>query len=148
MSESWRVFNNEGICAIGLMCVLERLGSLSLAKSLLVMPIIMHRPTIKFLKNGNVRPREAAALTAIRPDLILNFSERFYNGLPISLNAVQIVIAGGFASLDSEIRFEKALQVDKSFGNRANDIVKAANNLAALLSSPVEELYLNLRVKL
>ncbi|HEY9827377.1 MAG TPA: three component ABC system middle component, partial [Stenomitos sp.] len=103
---------------------------------------------IKFLKNGNVRPREAAALAAIRPDLILNFSERFYSGLPISLNAVQIVIAGGFASLDSEIRFERALQVDKSFGNRANDIVKAANNLAALLSSPVEELYLNLRVKL
>lgn len=142
----WSGYNNIGICAVALMVVLSRTGLLSLPRALLVMPLVMHEGTVKFMGNSNVRQRQIAALVAARADLFANFRQRYESSLVVTLNTIQVLVESGHIHFDKEIHILRALNVNKDFGARAAKIEKASTNIAALLESSEEELYLNLRV--
>ncbi|TCF98347.1 hypothetical protein BZM26_25825 [Paraburkholderia strydomiana] len=148
MSSRWSGYNNVGICSIALMSVLGHLKSVTLPKALLVMPLVMHDVTVRYLGNSRVAQREAAALVAQRPDLFANFSTRFDDSLAVTINAIQLLVAAGFIQFDDGLTLLNPLEIDAAFGKRAQKIVKAAGHIASLLTSPVDELYLNFRVKL
>lgn len=141
-------YNNFAICAAGLMAILEETRTLPVAKALLVMPIIMHDATVRHLGKQNVREREVSALTSTRPDLFLNFNSRFLAGLPPTLNAIQLLVEARYIAFNGELVLEKTLTFSAAIGDRATRIQKAAKNIAALLASPENELYLNLRIEL
>ena len=141
-------YNNFSICAAALMAVLEEMQVLSVAKALLIMPIIMHDSTVRHLGKQSVRPREVAALTSTRPDLFLNFNSRFLAGLAPSLNAIQLLAEAKYVEFNGELVLNKNLEFSAAIGDRAMRIKKAAKNIAALLASSDNELYLNLRVQL
>lgn len=141
-------FNNFAICAAGLMAVLEETQTLSVARALLVMPIIMHDSTVRHLGRQNVRAREVAALMSTRPDLFLNFNSRFLAGLTPTLNAIQLLAEARYIEFNGELVLTKALVFSAEMGGRAMRIKKAARNIASLLASPEDELYLNLRIEL
>jgi hypothetical protein len=148
MAKRWSGYNNVGICATALMAVLAHADQLSISKALLVMPLVMHDATVRYMGNGNVTKREVAALVAHRPDLFANFNSRFEEGLAVTVNAIQLVVAEGYAKFDGKLVLLQQLNIDSSFGKRAQRIAKAAGHMAAVLASPVDELYLNLRVQL
>lgn len=142
------IYNNFAICAAGIMAILEEAKNLSVIKSLLITPIIMHDSTIRHLGKNNVRARQVAALTSTRPDLFLNFNSRFVAGLAPSLNAIQLLVDAKYIIFDGALVFARPLKFSVAIGDRAIRIKKAANNIAALLASPEDELYLNLRIEL
>lgn len=142
----WNGYNNVGICAVALMSVLTFANRLSLPKVLLIMPLVMHEGTIKFLGNGNVKKRQIAALAASRADLFANFRQRFESSLVITINTIQLLVESGHIQFNRDLRTLRPLLLDRNFGYRALKIEKAAKNLSALLESSEEELYLNLRV--
>jgi hypothetical protein len=144
----WSGFNNVGICSTALLAVLAHAEQLSIAKALLVMPLVMHDATMSYMGNGNIVKREAAALVAHRPDLFANFNSRFAEGLAVSVNAIQLIVATGYVRFDGKLVLLKPLDIDAGFGKRAKRIEKAANHIAVVLASPVDELYLNFRVQL
>jgi hypothetical protein len=148
MSSRWSGYNNAGICSIALLSVLEHSKSVTLPKALLVMPLVMHDVTVRYLGNSRVVQREAAALVAQRPDLFANFATRFDDSLAVTINAIQLLVEAGFIEFDDRLTLLKSLEIDGTFGVRAQKIVKAAGHIASLLTSPVDELYLNFRVKL
>ena len=141
-------YNNFAICATGLMAILEETKNLSVTKALLIMPIIMHDSTVRYLGKQNVRAREVSALTSTRPDLFLNFNSRFLTSLPLTLNAIQLLTEAKYIVFDGKLILTKTLTFSPSIGDRATRIKKAAKNIAALLASPEDELYLNLRIEL
>ena len=149
MINRWSGYNNTGICATGLIAVLAHTERLSLAKALLVMPLVMHDATVRYMGNGNVTVRDAAGLVAHRPDLFANFNARFEESLAVTVNAIQLIVTAGYAAFDGSLALsEPPLTIDLSFGKRAQRIAKAANHIAEVLGSPVDELYLNFRVQL
>lgn len=148
MTRRWSGYNNVGICATALLAVLSHAGQLNVAKALLVMPLVMHDATVSYMGNGRVVKRKAAALVAHRPDLFGNFNSRFEEGLAVTMNAIQLIVAAGYAKFDGTLTLLKPFDIDASFGKRALRISKAANHIAAVLASPVDELYLNFRVQL
>lgn len=148
MRRSWDGYNNVGICATAIASVLNHCQSLSLPKALLVMPLMMHEKTVSFLGNGVTRRREAAALASSHPEVIANFNDRYKSSLVVSVNAIQLLIYLGYAELGDHLVLTTPINIDKSFGKRASRIDKASEKVAALLESPVEELYLNFRVQL
>ncbi|AHE26657.1 hypothetical protein BBJ_3232 [Burkholderia pseudomallei NCTC 13178] len=148
MSRRWSGYNNVGICSIGLMSVLEHAKSVTLPKALLVMPLVMHDGTVRYLGDSRVARREAAALVAQRPDLFANFATRYDDSLAMTVNAIQLLVEVGFVRFDGGLTLLKSLEVDPAFGKRAQKIAKAAGHIASLLTGPVEELYLNFRVQL
>nr|WP_315241832.1 three component ABC system middle component [uncultured Albidiferax sp.] len=141
-------FNNFAIGAAGLMAVLEETNELSVAKSLLVMPLIMHDATVRFLGKTNIRAREVTAIVSLRPDLFLNFNSRYLSSLTSSVNAIQFLVETGYIQFEEVLQLKNKLEFSENIGARAIRIKKASKNIAALLSSSEEELYLNLRVEL
>lgn len=148
LSRSWDGYNNVGICATAIASVLNHCGRLSLPNALLVMPLMMHEPTVSFLSNKTTRHREVAALASSHPEFIANFNDRYRSSLVVSVNAIQLLIHLGYAELRDDLRLMTPMNIDKSFGKRALRINKASERVAMLLESSVVELYLNFRVKL
>lgn len=147
-SVGWDGFNNLGICATAIALYVNAERTVSLPKAMLIMPFVMHDASLRFLAKANVRERRIAAFVSMNPDFIANFDMRFEESLVVSVNAIQLLISTGYVRFDGSIQLMKSFELDESFGKRAAIIERAVKNLAALLSSSAEELYLNLRVKL
>lgn len=145
---TWSGYNNSGIAAVAIGMTLSHCHSLSLPKILLIMPIVMHSPTVKYLANGNTRSREISSLTAVRPDFVHNFSQRYHASLPHTINGLQLLHGLGVITYDGAIFQTKAFEASPAFGKRAELIASASREISHLLKSSEEELYLNLRVQL
>ena len=146
--KGWSGYNNPGIAAVAIACVLNHSETLSLAKALLIMPVVMHSETTKFLASDRTRSREIASLVAVRPDFVQNFNRRFYGSLAHSINAIQILHKRGDVSFDTVISRRRRFHCTEEFGKRSQLIDKASAEIANLLRASEEELYLNLRVQL
>ena len=144
----WRGFNNIGIAVTAIAAVLENTRSLTLPKAMLIMPLVMHEATLRYLANGNVRARRAAAFAIEYPEFIVNFDKRFDDSLVVSLNAIQFLTETKHVEFAGSLNLLRSLKIDSSYGKRALLIERASKNISALLSSADAELYLNLRVKL
>lgn len=112
------------------------------------MPIVMHIPTIKYLANGNTRSREISSLSAVRPDFVHNFNQRYHASLTHTINGLQILHALDLISYDGNISQIKKFETTPTLGKRAKLISSASKEISHLLKSSEEELYLNLRVQL
>ncbi len=145
---TWSGYNNSGIAAVAIGMTLNHCHSLTLAKALLVMPLVMHAPTIKYLANGNTRSREISSLTAIRPDFVHNFSQRYHASLIHTINGLQLLHSLDFITYKDIIFQTKAFEAGPEFGKRVELITAASREISHLLKSSEEELYLNLRVQL
>lgn len=144
----WSGYNNAGIAAVAIGCVLNHCQSLTLAKALLITPIIMHTETTKFLASERTRSRQIASLVAIRPDFVVNFDRRYHASLVHSINGIQLLHQLGFAVFDSTLTAVTRFKCPLEFGKRAESINKASPEIANLLQTSEEELYLNLRIQL
>lgn len=144
----WNGYNNVGIGVIALASVLNHLESLSIPKALLVIPLIVHRPTLAYMANKGTLERGSAALVSGHPHLLANFNVRFESNLPLSLNSIQLLIQLEYAKLGENLTLTKKLNIDTDFGLRANKINQASKKIAELLSEAEEELFLNFRVQL
>jgi hypothetical protein len=144
----WDGYNNVGIGVVALASALNHLRSMSTPKALLVIPLIVHRPTLAYMANKVTLERGSAALVSGHPHLFANFKGRFESTLPLSLNSIQLLVHLGYAKLGDGLVLTKALDTNAEFGQRANKIEQASKKLAELLSEPEEELYLNFRVQL
>ncbi|WP_256576472.1 three component ABC system middle component [Pseudomonas sp. B11(2017)] len=145
---TWSGYNNSGIAALAIGMTLNHCHCLSLSKALLIMPIAMHTPTIKYLANGNTRSREISSLSAVRPDFVHNFNQRYHASLTHTINGLQILHALGLISYDGSISQIKKFETSSILGKRAELISSASKEISLLLKSSEEELYLNLRVQL
>lgn len=145
---SWSGYNNSGIAAAAIGMTLNHCHSLSLPKTLLIMPFVMHTPTMKFLANGNTRSREISSFIAIRPDFVHNFSQRYHASLIHTMNGLQLLHSLNLIDYDDTISQTENFKLRPEFGKRAELISNASQEISHLLKSSEEELYLNLRVQL
>lgn len=148
MTKYWSGYNNVGICATAIMSILAESDPLPISKALLIMPIVMHEATVRYLGNRNVTFREAASLVAYKPELFANFDLRFAESLAVSVNSIQWLVAAGYVKFDGTLALLQPLKIDANFGKRAQRITKASGHIATILTAPAEELYLNFRVRL
>lgn len=146
--QTWSGYNNSGIAAVAIGMTLNHCQSLSLPKALLIMPLVMHAPTVKYLANGNTRSREISSLTAIRPDFVQNFSQRYHASLAHTINGLQLLHSLDLIIYDDIILQTKAFKAGGELGKRAELIANASREISHLLKSSEEELYINLRVQL
>lgn len=68
--------------------------------------------------------------------------------MPLSINAMQFLVHLGYANFNNQLQHINFLEINETFGHRAQKIAMATEKLACLFQESDEELYLNLRVKL
>jgi hypothetical protein len=144
----WDGYNNVGIGVTAIASVLNHLGSLSIPKALLIIPMIVHRPTLNHMANKGTLERGSAALSSGHPQLFVNFNERFESCLALSVNSIQLLAHLGYAKLGEVLVRQRRLVIDSDLGQRAKKIDLASEKISELLLEPDEELYLNFRVQL
>jgi len=144
-----RLYNNFGICSLGIAFTLRHLNTLSLSKSLLIMPIISHKDLLLYLarKTTNIQSLEQILVTHQR--CFANFNARFYDSLPASINAIQFLAEIGVVEVvDGEIMNIENLDYAPSMGKRAQKIYIASENIAEIIKSDTANIYTNLRINL
>jgi hypothetical protein len=151
MTNSKFIYNNEGICAVGIMAFLEIMEELSYSKVMLIAPFIFNAKLVKFL-GTNSKVRSFEELRVKQVSSVTRFSKMYTNFLPVTINSLVILSEMGFIKLEGEtIKLKTPLLQHKNiskFGKRANNIIKVAPKLVNLLNEDEEKLYLQLGVML
>jgi len=142
-------YNNLAIEAFGIASVMGVMSRpVAISKLLLIPPIISHKPLVQNLSRKNTRVMSFEKYLVDHLSFFINFNGRFYDRLIGSVNAIQLLNELGFIEfIDGGCTLRKAIIIDKSMGGRAERISKASSNIASLISTSVEDLYLNLRIE-
>ncbi len=149
MLSSKFLYNNEGICALGIMSILELMEELSYSKVMLISPLIFNMKVVKFLRtNAKIRSFEEFRLKQV--SYVSKFNDMYYNFLPVTINSLVILEDMNFIELEENIiKLKMPLLPSvntKKLGKRANSIIKIAPKLMNLFREDEEKLYLQLGV--
>lgn len=146
---SGKLYNNIGICALGIGFTLNHLKVLSLSRAILITPIIAHRALLQYMARKTTALLSVEQLIIRNPEYFVNFNSRFYDGLTVSVNAIQFLYEMRIIDFkEGNINLQELIEYDKAMGERARKIFDASPNIAKLVNSDLVTLYSNLRIKL
>lgn len=143
-------YNNEAIGLLAVGSILNLIEEMPLSKAMLILPIILHDPTLNYLQRGNVYIQSLDQLIVDKVYLFSNFNKRFISLLPVSMNCIFLLekmklieLNNGHIFKINNITFE-----NKTLGKRGSKVLKASENVRRILSIDESYLYLQLRVEL
>lgn len=144
-----KLYNNLGICSLSIAFTLQHLDRLSLSRALLIMPIIAHEELLQYMAHKATNFNSIEQIIVRKPEYFLNFNARFYDGLTLSLNAIQFLSEMALIRLDSgEMISTEAINYERSMGDRAKKAFNASARIANFVSYDTINLYTNLRIEL
>lgn len=147
-------YNNIGFSLMSFLSIIKNMNRLEYSKSLLVLPLVLHDPLIKHLKDGRVVIRGIEDLILSKIDYFLNYNDRCFNYLPLSLNTIIFAEKMGYIEVvNNQIipikeQIEKINFNSKELGTRISSVHKASKNIVKILDEDVKELYFKLRVEI
>ena len=153
MSMKIENYNNVGIGLVALLSVIKHFEDLDYAKALLIQPLLLHNPLTNYVKKANVVINGIEDLTLSKVEYFLNYNDRYFSLLPLSINTILIAEKMKFIKLeDTKIIVNKsnikAFDFNsKLLGKRAKNIIAASANISRLLKEESSELYFKLRVE-
>lgn len=146
---SGKLYNNIGICSLGIVATLQHADSLPISKLLLIMPIIAHSGLTSYLAHSTTKVMSIEQIIAKQPQYFSNFNDRFYDGIVASLNSLQLLAEiAAIEWSDGNFAFLAKIPYEKSMGYRAKKIFDASENISKLLKGDTANLYTNLRVQI
>ncbi|MBL6987041.1 MAG: hypothetical protein ISR72_08405 [Methylobacter sp.] len=144
-----KLYNNLGICSLSIAFTLQQVDRLSLSRALLIMPIIAHEELLQYMARKSTNFNSIEQIIVRKPECFSNFNARFYDGLTVSLNAIQFLSELALIKLESgDIISIETLNYEKSMGERAKKIFNASSRIADFVGSDTANLYTNLRIEL
>ncbi len=151
MTENKFTYNNEVICMIGIMSVLDHIGEMSYGKIMILTPLIFNNRIVKWLnKNTVVRSFDEFRLKQIAA--ITDFNKQYYNYLTLSVNTLVILAELDFIELAPDVVKLKKKLIDNAdvhmLGNRVKAIIKIAPKLVNIINEKEEKIYSQLGVEL
>lgn len=141
------IYNNEALCCIGIISVLNNIKELNFAKIFLIAPLIFNPQFIRFL-NSNSDIKSIEDLTIKKGYLFTKFDSQYKEFVLSTINALLILNDANLISIDNDIVYLiQSVELDeKQIGKRATSIKKASRKLSKLLSENDAKLYLHFRV--
>ena len=144
-----KLYNNLGICSLSIALTLQHVDRLSLSRALLIMPIIAHEELLQYMARKTTHFNSIEQLIVRKPECFLNFNARFYDGLTVSINAIQFLSELALIKVESgDMISIETLNYEKSMGERAQKIFNASSRIADFVGSDTANLYTNLRIEL
>ena len=144
--------DNEVLTGISILAVLQYTKELSIAKALLVEPILSYTTVIKALNRANSRIKSIEELIIKESIAFSNFNSRYYEKLILSVNAIILFNKLGLISISNNVLGFSGKDFDfndTKVGDRANARIKAALRLSEILvKGDASDFYLSLRVEI
>lgn len=143
--------NNEIITGISILAVLQQCDRLSMAKAVLIEPLLSYQKVRYLLKHKKAKIRSIEELILKENISFADFSERYFDTLLLSLNAISLFHKMHLISIkEDEICFSASdFDFDTNFGGTTSERIQAAMKLAKILQKgEASDIYLSLRIKL
>jgi len=144
------ILNNEALALISMQTVLAITPRINIANSYLISPLLLDKKIRGYLKRKSTKVLSAQDIVLSGNERFIGFDEKFTDSLIVSTNAIAMGLELGFFTLEEGELVEK---VPASFssgelGTKVNDISRASENVARLLSESPASLYRLLRIEL
>jgi len=147
-------YNNIGISLVAFLSIVRNFDTLNYSKALLIQPLLLHNPLVNYTKKANVKVNGIEDLTIEKVEFFLNFSNRYFSLLSLSINTILIAQKMQFVQLEDNkiiVNKEKIATFDfnsNSLGNRAKNIIVASEKIVKIFKNNTNELYFKLRVEI
>lgn len=125
MKEVYYIYNNEAIASCVLLSVLDRIDSIDIARSCLILPFLLDDQTVHYLqKNMNV-DIDLEQLIVERARLFTSFNKRYQALLPITINSLMILKKSNQIGINGYILSNKSslIQLNMDVGERLDLIM-------------------------
>lgn len=153
MQQTGYIYNNEALASVVLGYFLKRYGTISIPKLVLVLPFVLHSPTVRRLRsNSNKRSLEEFILK--NSECLINFNSRYFDFLPLSINSITILKEMEVISIHGDrINYNQyssfSPERSNKIGSRSQNIFPALDVLIELMKGQdVNSFYLKLKVVL
>lgn len=153
MSKSAYLYNNEGLASVAIGYFMKLHGVTTLSKAMLILPFVLHEPTVKKLKGRSFK-RSLEEFILKNPECIINFNTRFQDFLPITINAISILNDINVTQIVNDSLYYKRAtnfspELASNIGLRAKNIFKAIDVLDELMrDQDSSSFYLKLKIEL
>jgi hypothetical protein len=110
MKEVYYVYNNEAIASCVFLSILDKIESIDIARSCLILPFLLDDRTVSFINNNNNNNNNNNSsesnlehLVNINQRLFASFNKRYLSLLPVSINSLIILKKGEQLHIDEDI---------------------------------------------
>ena len=91
MKEVYYIYNNEAIASCILLSVLDRIDSIDIARSCLILPFLLDDQTVHYLHRNFRVDLDLEQLIEERARIFTSFNKRYQALLPITINSLMIL---------------------------------------------------------
>ncbi len=96
------IYNNEALASVVLVEYISKKEIMELENTLLILPFLLHDPTLKKL-SGKSLLRSVEEFHASFPELLIGFNQRYNDFLPLSVNAMGILMESHMVKLEKGV---------------------------------------------
>ncbi|HFD2044090.1 three component ABC system middle component [Clostridium perfringens] len=144
--------SNEILTAISILSSLRSVEKMEIMKCLLIEPLFSYKSIRTYVKRANSKVRSIEELIIKKNVVFSNFDKRFIEKLPLSINAILLLVQLKLIKIDGKYLIFDGEEFDfneKSLGKIAQEAIIVSDRLAKILiEEEASSLYLSLRIEL
>jgi len=152
MKEVYYVYNNEAIASCVFLSILDKIESIDIARSCLILPFLLDDRTVSFINNNNSSESNLEHLVNINQRLFASFNKRYLSLLPVSINSLIILKKGDQLYVNDNIirKSNTKINVDvEELGDRFSKLLEVIPVFLSLIENySTNQLYRILKVQL
>jgi hypothetical protein len=124
MKTLYYTYNNEAIASCVFLAVLEKLKTMDITRSCLILPFLLDDRTVKYLSENQNNEITLEQIKNDKPLLFASFNKRYQSLLPITINALMILNKSNQINIGKEIAIINTLPIHNAvMGERLNRII-------------------------
>jgi hypothetical protein len=151
MKEIFYTYNNEAIASCVVLSVLDRIKTLDIARSCLILPFLLDDKTVAyFAKNRNIE-FTLEQMKNEQPKLFISFNKRYLSLLPVSINALMILSKSNQIGIGKNIYIVNDILpiYNSMMGERLDKIIDVVPAFLSVISNySTKQLYKLLNIQL
>lgn len=156
MKEIYYTYNNEAIASCIFLAVLNKLGTLDIARSCLILPFLLDDRTVKYLSDNQNSELTLEQMKKDKPLLFTSFYKRYLSLLPVTLNSLMILYKSNQINIGKEIDILRKMPItlpipfyNSVLGERLDKIINVIPTLLSIISNySTIQLYKSLNIQL
>jgi len=150
MKEIYYVYNNEAIASCIFLSILNKVNSLDIARSCLILPFLLDDKTVSYLTKNQDIELDLEQLIKKQPRLFTSFNKRYLSLLPITINSFMLLNKSNQIKIENQITTNSSLNIEnQELGNRFSKIEKIIPPFLSMIERySTSQLYKTLKVQL
>jgi hypothetical protein len=151
MKEIYYIYNNEAIASCVFVAVLDRIKTLDIARSCLILPFLLDDRTVNYLSINQNAELTLEQMRKDKPLLFTSFNKRYLSLLPITINSLMILSKSNQIDIGKDIYIiNDILPIYNSMmGERLDRIIGAVPVFLSVTSNySTKQLYKLLNIQL